>query len=147
VKTTGLRGFLCYFDLDRFKQINDVLGHAKGDEALKEFSANLQSVFRKDVLLVRFGGDEFVAMGVEQHEGQADQALQSLEVLLSVRNAQPGCPFNLESSAGITYFDKNGPFNIEELSGLADAALYQNKEKRRAARRAAHPEMALEERR
>ena len=147
VKTTGQRGFLCYFDLDRFKQINDVLGHAKGDEALKEFSGNLQSVFRKDVLLVRLGGDEFVAMGVEQHEGQAEQALQSLTVLLSVRNAQDGCPYALEASAGITYFDQTGPHAIEELSALADNALYQNKESRRRARAKARPSLELQEER
>jgi two-component system cell cycle response regulator len=145
VKTTGQRGFLCYFDLDRFKQINDVLGHAKGDEALKEFSANIQSVFRKDVLLVRLGGDEFVAMGVEQHSGQAEQALQSLNVLLSVRNAQQGCLFVLEASAGITYFDQSGPHKIEELSAAADAALYQDKESRRRARAKAHPDLQLQE--
>ena len=147
VKTTVLLGFLCYFDLDRFKQINDVLGHAKGDEALKEFSANIQRVFRKDVLLVRLGGDEFVAMGIEQHDGQAEQALQSLEVLLSVRNSQPGCPFVLEASAGITYFDNSRSHSIDELSAAADAALYQNKEKRRRARAHAHPELQLQEER
>jgi len=147
VKTTGQRGFLCYFDLDRFKQINDVLGHARGDEALKEFSVNIQSVFRKDVLLVRLGGDEFVAMGVEQHEGQAEQALQSLEVLLSVRNAQAGCPFALEASAGITYFDQSSAYSIEVLSAAADTALYQNKERRRRARTQARPDLQLQEER
>lgn len=145
VKTTGQRGFLCYFDLDRFKQINDVLGHARGDEALKEFSVNIQSVFRKDVLLVRLGGDEFVAMGVEQHEGQAEQALQSLEVLLSVRNAQTGCPFALEASAGITYFDQSSAYSIEVLSAAADTALYQNKERRKRARAQARPDLQLQE--
>lgn len=134
VKNSDLRGFICYFDLDRFKQINDELGHAKGDEALKEFAANLQSVFRKDTLLVRLGGDEFVAMGVEQVPGQTEQSLQSLGIVLSVRNAQETSQFALESSWGVTYFDKNGPHSIEELSALADAALYQNKESRRKAR-------------
>lgn len=134
VKKSEQRGFLCFFDLDRFKQINDQLGHAKGDEALKEFAVTLQSVFRKDSLLVRFGGDEFVAMGVEVHPGQAEQALSSLEIVLSVRNAQVGVAFQLESSAGVAYFDKSGPHDIEELSAAADAALYQQKENRRRAR-------------
>ena len=147
VKARGLRGFLCYFDLDGFKQINDVLGHAKGDEALKEFSACLQSVFRKDVLLVRLGGDEFVAMGVEQHDGQAEQSLQSLAALLSVRNSQPRCPFAVDSSAGITYFDRNGPHAIEELSAAADAALYRDKVSRRRARNQVRADLQLQDRR
>ncbi|ATC65502.1 hypothetical protein CMV30_16975 [Nibricoccus aquaticus] len=134
VKKSDLRGYLVYFDLDRFKQINDVHGHAKGDEALKEFSLTLQSVFRKDSLLSRFGGDEFVAMGVEMNPGQAEQTLSSLDVVLSVRNAQAGVIYNLESSHGVTYFDKAGPHDIEELSAAADAALYQNKERRRRLR-------------
>lgn len=134
VKNSDLRGFLCYFDLDRFKHINDELGHATGDEALKEFAANLRSVFRKDVLLSRLGGDEFVAMGVEAQPGQVDQSLQSLEIVLSVRNARETSQFSLESSSGVAYFDRNGPHAIEELSAQADAALYRNKESRKRAR-------------
>src|SRR3954470_8286594 len=112
VKNSEARGFLCYFDLDRFKQINDELGHQKGDEALVEFATNLRSVFRKDTLLVRLGGDEFVAMGVEQQPGQAEQALQALAIVLSVRNALDTRQFVLEASSGVTYFDKNGPHSL-----------------------------------
>ena len=134
VKTTDLRGYLCYFDLDRFKQINDELGHAKGDEALVEFSATLRNVFRKDTLLVRLGGDEFAAMGVEQQPDQTQDALCALEIVLSVRNSKGTSGFNLEASAGVTYFDKNGPHSIEELAMAADTALYKNKEGRRRLR-------------
>ena len=52
-RQTGVHGYLCFFDLDRFKQINDELGHRTGDEALAEFAANLRNVFPKDALLVR----------------------------------------------------------------------------------------------
>ena len=134
VKRSELRGYLCYFDLDRFKQINDELGHAKGDEALVEFSGTLRTIFRKDTLLVRLGGDEFVAMGVEQHPGQIEEALRALEIVLSVRNTKGTSGFNLEASAGVTYFDKHGPHLIEELTTAADAALYKNKESRRRLR-------------
>ncbi len=142
VKQTALRGYLCFFDLDRFKQINDTLGHAKGDEALVEFSSTLRNVFRKDTLLVRLGGDEFVAMGVEQHPDQTMEALRMLEIVLSVRNKNGVTGFNLEASAGVVYFDQNGTPLIEELTTGADAALYKNKESRRQARGAAsaiHP--------
>jgi diguanylate cyclase (GGDEF)-like protein len=134
VKTCDQKGYLVFFDLDRFKSINDELGHAKGDEALKEFAANLRSVFRKGTLLTRFGGDEFVAMGIETQPGQVDQALQSLEIVLSVRNARDDAQFAIEASSGTAYFDCNAPASIEELSAQADAALYRNKESRRRAR-------------
>ena len=139
VKRSETRGYLCFFDLDRFKQIKDELGHAKGDEALVEFATTLRNVFRKDTLLVRLGGDEFVAMGVEQQPGQVEEALRALEIVLSVRNNQGSSGFNLESSAGVAYFDKDGPFSIEELTTAADAELYRNKEARKLARAQLHP--------
>ncbi len=134
VKGSDARGFLCYFDLDRFKQINDEHGHAKGDEALKEFASTLRSIFRKDVLLVRFGGDEFVAMGVEHAADQIAEALQALEIVLSVRNSQGGSAFNLLSSAGVVYFDRTSTRTLDELSAAADAALYENKQARKRTR-------------
>jgi len=142
VRQQGGRGFLCCFDLDRFKQINDELGHQKGDEALKEFAGNLRTVFRKDVLLARLGGDEFVAMGVEQTFGQADQSLQALAVLHSVRNAMESPLFQLEASAGVAYFDLNYGGGLDELMATADAALYRDKERRRRPRMARVPEEA-----
>ena len=145
VKNSDLRGFLCYFDLDRFKQINDELGHAKGDEALVEFATTLRNVFRKDTLLVRLGGDEFVAMGVEQQVDQVQESLRTLEIVLSVRNKSGTSSFKLESSAGVTYFDKAGPHSIEELTTAADAALYKNKEGRRRARAASQSPLPTQE--
>ncbi len=126
------RGFLCYFDLDRFKQINDELGHQKGDEALVEFATTLRGIFRKDLLLARLGGDEFLAMGMERAPGEAEEALQALEIVLSVRNRPGACHFVLEASSGLAFFDRRGPATIEELAAAADAALYRNKEKRHA---------------
>jgi len=142
-KQSDARGFICYFDLDRFKQINDELGHAKGDEALVEFATILRSVFRKDTLLVRLGGDEFVAMGLESQPGQVEESLCALQVVLSGRNTQGTAGFNLESSAGVAYFDRNGPHSVETLSATADAALYKNKEARRRSRAAASAPVLL----
>lgn len=139
VAQSNLRGYLCMMDLDRFKAINDELGHAAGDEALKEFAVNLQSTFRKDSLLVRLGGDEFLAMGVETNGGEAEQALQLLEIVLSVRNERDSSRLPLESSWGVTHFDRNSNLDITQLLAAADAALYRTKELRRAQRRALHP--------
>jgi len=139
VKTTKDRGFLGFFDLDRFKQINDTLGHARGDEALKEFAAALQSTFRKDTLVVRLGGDEFVIMGLESQPGQVAASLQLLERALTERNAAGDVRFPLETSVGVVYFDRHATPTIEELSAAADAALYEHKQARKRARAAAAP--------
>jgi two-component system cell cycle response regulator len=128
------RGYFGYFDLDRFKQINDTLGHQKGDEALVEFAATLRKVFRKEALLVRLGGDEFVALGIETEPGQASQAVDGLRVVLTVRNQRDTAPYLLEASAGLAFFDRSRPRPLEEISAEADAALYRDKQERRAAR-------------
>jgi diguanylate cyclase (GGDEF)-like protein len=134
VKQADGKGYLIFFDLDRFKQINDQLGHQKGDEALVEFSRNLRSIFRSNALVVRLGGDEFVVMGIEDEPGQVDQALQILEITLSVRNRPGAAEYMLEASSGVVYFDRTNTLTIDELSVSADAALYTNKEKRHAER-------------
>ena len=129
----GVRGYFCFFDLDRFKQINDDLGHQAGDDALVEFALNLRRIFAKDALLVRLGGDEFVAMGIERAHNAAGEAIKALEIVLSARNSV-GSQFKLEASVGIAYFDQSGPRSMEELTAIADAALYADKESRRQAR-------------
>jgi diguanylate cyclase (GGDEF)-like protein len=130
-------GYVCFFDLDRFKQINDELGHQRGDEALVEFATALRNVFRKDTLLARFGGDEFVALGVEPRDGFAAETLQALENVLAARNVSSGIPFRIETSAGLASFGWERPSEMEALLAEADDALYRNKERRRRLRAAA----------
>ncbi|HEX3728891.1 MAG TPA: diguanylate cyclase [Opitutaceae bacterium] len=138
----GARGYLGYFDLDKFKQINDTLGHQKGDEALVEFAGTLRKVFRKDAILVRLGGDEFVVLGIEAEPDQARQAVDGLRVVLTVRNQRDTSPYALEASAGLAYFDRSAPRALDELSAEADIALYRDKQERRAARGGAPLEAA-----
>jgi diguanylate cyclase (GGDEF)-like protein len=133
-KWTKTRGYLCYFDLDRFKQINDTIGHRKGDEALAEFAAILKTAFRKDAFLVRLGGDEFLALGLEAAQGQAEASVKALQAALTERNRSKDSPFPLDASCGIAHFDQDGPFTAEDLTAAADAALYRDKESRRQAR-------------
>lgn len=131
---TDDHGFICYFDLDRFKQINDQFGHQMGDDALAEFAAALRNVFRKDTLIARFGGDEFVAMGVETRPNQVEDTINDLTALLAEHNARPGARFALETSAGLARFGRGEQRMLEELLAAADAALYANKQERKAIR-------------
>lgn len=139
---TDMRGYACFFDLDRFKNINDEFGHQAGDEALVEFAAALRSVFRQETLLARMGGDEFVALGVQHHPGQVDQTIEALEDLLAERNKSEDAGFALETSCGVICFGREKKFTIEELLESADNALYQNKQRRRRLR-ASEPEVNL----
>jgi two-component system cell cycle response regulator len=133
------QGYICYFDLDRFKQINDELGHQMGDEALTEFAAALRNAFRKDTLIARLGGDEFVAMGVELRPGQVEETVNELVARLAERNARPEARFAIETSAGFTRFGRGETRTLEELLAAADGALYANKEQRKQSRLAVPP--------
>lgn len=141
---TEEQGFICYFDLDRFKQINDELGHQMGDEALTEFAAALRNNFRKDTLIARLGGDEFVAMGVEQRPGQVEDTVNELAAQLAERNARPDARFSIETSAGFTRFGRGETRTVEELLAAADGALYANKQQRKQGRLAAVPPVNIE---
>jgi len=132
-RNPGIHGYLCLFDLDHFKGINDALGHRKGDEALVEFAANLRGAFPKDALLVRLGGDEFAALGIARARGAAAEAIEALDRALAARNGA-GAAFTLEASAGTAWFDHSGPDTIEEVAAAADLELYRNKESRRRKR-------------
>jgi diguanylate cyclase (GGDEF)-like protein len=134
---TDDHGFICYFDLDRFKQINDQLGHQMGDEALTQFAAALRNVFRKDTILARMGGDEFIAMGIELRDGQVEETVNDLVALLADHNARPDARFALETSAGFTRFGRGETRSLDELVAAADAALYSNKQRRKQMRAAA----------
>ncbi len=120
-----------YLDLDRFKQVNDLLGHACGDELLVQAARRLYSVLRPADTLARVGGDEFVIVSTlaAQPERAADLAGRVVEVL--------GRPFNLSGrlieigvSVGIALFPADGG-NQDSLLRSADTALYRVKEEQR----------------
>ncbi len=114
-------------DLDRFKMINDSLGHHGGDELLKEVANRLRGTLRKSDTLARTGGDEFVLIADEVN-GQAD-----IEILAQRLLACFAKPFHILSvdihtapSIGISVYPKDGA-RPEELVVAADAAMYHSK--------------------
>lgn len=124
---------LAIIDLDHFKNINDALGHNKGDELLVALARRLNALLQEDEALARFGGDEFVLLLV-QHEADLEKAEAQMEERLQLFQttlAQPlrlgDSEFLLGSSLGATFnhsFDR--PF--DELLKEADIALYAAKE-------------------
>lgn len=115
-------------DIDRFKSINDSLGHDGGDEVLREFALRLRRQVRGADLVCRFGGEEFV---VAMPDTDAEVAAKVAE---RVRAAMEGAPFKLASgqetrvtaSVGVTTI-RNDSDSIAELSKRADMALYEAK--------------------
>jgi diguanylate cyclase (GGDEF)-like protein len=116
-----------FIDLDRFKQINDSLGHLAGDSFLKEVARRITSCIRGHDLLARLGGDEFVVL-FDSFESASDIEEISARIINSVAK-----PFNIDNkdvysgaSIGITYIE-NGYQKADEVLRDADAAMYQAK--------------------
>jgi diguanylate cyclase (GGDEF)-like protein len=117
-----------FIDLDRFKNINDTLGHRVGDDLLKFAAGKLKGALRESDTLARFGGDEFVIVLHGIHS-QADAKKVADKILLIF----DGEPFTQEEreifigcSIGISLFPDNGS-NSDELIKAADTAMYQSK--------------------
>ncbi len=119
---------LLFLDLDRFKQVNDTLGHQAGDELLRQVVARSRNALRPSDLLSRFGGDEFVILA-EGIRGEEDALLLGERVRAALDE-----PFLIEGqdvftsvSVGIVVAS-GGALNAEELLGDADNAMYRAKE-------------------
>ena len=116
-----------YLDLDNFKRINDSLGHAGGDELLKQFGARLQACVRQTDMVARLAGDEFVIVieSMEQPEEAQRVAIKIIEAMRSPF-ALAGTYFLISTSIGVATAD--GQFeNPDSLIRKADEALYQAK--------------------
>ncbi|MFB9329311.1 EAL domain-containing protein [Paenibacillus aurantiacus] len=123
----GVEAAIMFIDLDRFKTINDTLGHHVGDELLKAFSGVLASSMRKGDILSRIAGDEFLVLVPGTMEAEAADIARTI---LSHANT----PFKVEGyslivtpSIGIAMFPKDSR-DAEELIKYADAAMYRTKE-------------------
>lgn len=126
---------LLFLDLDRFKHVNDSIGHAGGDVLLNEVAARLKSCVRKSDTVARTGGDEFIILlsdfGTEKQLLRATSELSDKLVKII---AQPfyidSMEFYVSVSIGITVYPQDGN-NIDYLVRNADIAMYHAKEKGR----------------
>lgn len=119
---------IMFLDLDKFKQINDTLGHDAGDELLKEITFRLNKITRSNEIIARTGGDEFIIVLTDIPSPQdaaivADRILKIINQPLTIRNQ----PLQIAASIGIVTYPANGE-DITELMKNADMAMYQAKE-------------------
>ncbi len=120
-----------FMDIDRFKNINDTLGHGVGDRVLQEASRRLLASVRSSDLVARLGGDEFVLMveGFQDPDALEDIAakvLQSFEPTFTVDGQELG----LSASVGICTYPADG-HDVQTLLSNADIAMYRAKEQGR----------------
>jgi diguanylate cyclase (GGDEF)-like protein len=120
---------LCVLDLDRFKLINDSMGHRAGDELLKQVARRLIGTVRSVDTVARLGGDEFVLI-INQVRTRADTEQLARKVLDALQApAQVGeLEVHTSASLGIAFYPKDGT-SIETLYAHADAAMYCSKQR------------------
>ena len=132
---------ILFLDLDRFKYVNDTLGHAVGDELLKAVAERLEDCVRKSDTVARLGGDEFVVLLAAIAEAE-DATVIARKILTALTR-----PFRLASqeiytstSIGIALTPGDGS-EVDQLISNADLAMYQAKEQGRSTYRFFSPEM------
>lgn len=114
---------LVFFDLDKFKQVNDSHGHAVGDHLLQRFAAALGRVFRDSDVWGRLGGDEFVVLLTNTGQQAAAHVLAKLHDVCAADRAGPGEP-NISFSHGIVEFDPQRHATIADFLAEGDAKMY-----------------------
>ncbi len=126
-------GALMFIDLDNFKDLNDTLGHDKGDALLRQVALRLLACVRETDTVCRLGGDEFVLLLGRLELADGDQPAQvaediGLKVLAALSRTYPLAGLNLTStpSIGVALFAQEG-LTVDEVIKRADVAMYQSK--------------------
>ncbi len=133
-KSSDKNGAILFLDLDRFKVLNDSMGHYFGDKLLIQISQRLQKALSKNDVSSRFGGDEFVILINKQHQSLKDIQKHALNIAKKIQ-AMIKEPFNIDGhnffttfSTGISLFPHNSE-KADEIIQQADIAMYSSKEK------------------
>ncbi|GAB3449029.1 cyclic Di-GMP phosphodiesterase RmdB [Streptomonospora sediminis] len=121
---------LLLLDLDRFKEVNDTLGHPTGDRLLQTVARRLTHSVRPGDLVARLGGDEFAVLLPQVRDpASAREVAARLRVSLGEPMRLDGMDFDLEASVGIALYPNHAP-DFELIMQRADVAMYVAKERR-----------------
>ena len=135
-----------YIDLDRFKLVNDVLGHAAGDSLLGTAAGRLRGAIGDEGLIARFGGDEFlVACHCDDDPGRPERLADAILAAFAVGFSFDKDEFVVTASVGIARSPQDGS-DTQMLIQHADAAMYESKRRTRNGRLAYTPALAQSQR-
>ncbi|MCF6323199.1 MAG: EAL domain-containing protein [Gammaproteobacteria bacterium] len=130
-KRDGSQVAILFIDLDRFKMINDTLGHDVGDHAIKEVARILLATLRASDTVVRFGGDEFVVLLPEIHShDKVTQIVSKVQAALTAPIHIEGQELFMSASIGVVLCPDDGD-DVNTLLKNADIAMYRAKERGR----------------
>jgi diguanylate cyclase (GGDEF)-like protein len=127
VERTGSKVGCLYFDLDKFKPINDTYGHAVGDKVLIEVAKRLQDTARKTDCAARIGGDEFVVIVTDiENQVQINRALSRLICAIKAPIKSEYGDLLVEASVGFALYPDDAQ-SFDELLSMADKRMYDQK--------------------
>ena len=121
---------LVFFDLDKFKLINDTCGHVEGDRALVTFANILHKTLRESDLVARIGGDEFAALLLDTPKESAVDVIKRLQVSVADYNRTSNHDYQIDFSFGIVDFDPQAHPDVEALLADGDALMYECKQRK-----------------
>jgi diguanylate cyclase (GGDEF)-like protein len=135
------RGAVLFMDLDRFKHINDSLGHDTGDRVLQEVARRLKTCIREGDTVARLGGDEFIILlDSIDHPEHVHWIIDRIRNALAQDLLQSGVQLSLTASIGISLIPDDGG-TVEDLLKTADTAMYYSKKRGGNAYHFYHPHM------
>ncbi|GAA4106540.1 putative bifunctional diguanylate cyclase/phosphodiesterase [Aminobacter aganoensis] len=125
-KAAGTSLAIIAVDLNRFKEINDVYGHAAGDAVLTQTTARMRAALVAGEFFARIGGDEFIAVKSFSRDNEVEEFAARIADAFSRPNELGKASFSTSASIGIAVHPKDGD-SIDELTMRADLAMYRSK--------------------
>jgi diguanylate cyclase (GGDEF)-like protein len=122
---------LLYTDVDSLKLINDEFGHKEGDLILVKAANLLKEVFRESDIIARIGGDEFVVVSIGVDDTDVEKIEARFEKCLEDYNAKRDHVFRLSMSKGMSYYQQECHYSVEELLVQADKLMYEQKKRKK----------------
>jgi diguanylate cyclase (GGDEF)-like protein len=132
VRRTGTHAAIAIIDLDRFKEVNDTLGHHNGDQLLAQLASRLAAHVRPQDAVARLGGDEFGI--ILRDVTDAEDVLRRLRQVIEQEVDVNGLPISVESSIGFVVAPDDG-LDVDDLLQHADVAMYLAKSQHRGVAR------------
>jgi len=118
---------LVFFDLDRFKHVNDTYGHVEGDRVLKLFADQMRESFRTSDMFARLGGDEFVVLLISVNIEAINDLIERFDAALKTQCAELSLPYTIGFSYGLVAYESLKHSSVEDMLHEADSAMYVNK--------------------